>query len=282
MMAQQDSVYFRKPDAGKAVWLGAIFPGAGQMYNKSYWKLPIVYGAFMGCGYAIQMNNNRYTNYKEAYLDLYNDIQAGTVTEDASKSYIAVIPEGYDLTRVGGSGKWLSTLKNQQSVYRFNFRFQKGGAGEKTPITTVGVSMTGDGDGLWKGWNMGTGPIPVWLIEPTADPFFVALRFEDQTNAESLHFEVVGSDGVTYLGSKIIPAQYKSNGHFVSAKNTTLTERMQLKKIRFDEGVMQDNAGDSPDGRFDADIAIATGELGALLDDLITALGGEDAEAAQR
>ena len=88
------------------------------MYNKSYWKLPIVYGAFMGCGYAIQMNNNRYTNYKEAYLDLYNDIQAGTVTEDASKSYIAVIPEGYDLTRVGGSGKWLSTLKNQQSVYR--------------------------------------------------------------------------------------------------------------------------------------------------------------------
>ena len=62
----------------------------------------------------------------------------------------------------------------------------------------------------------------------------------------------------------------------------TLTERMQLKKIRFDEGVMQDNASDSPDGRFDADIAIATGELGALLDDLITALGGEDAEAAQR
>lgn len=110
--------YFRKPDAIKAVWLGAIFPGAGQMYNKSYWKLPIVYGAFMGCGYAIHWNNNRYTNYKTAYIDLYDDIQAGTVTEDPGKSYIAVLPDGYDLNRVGGESRWLSTLQNQQNIYR--------------------------------------------------------------------------------------------------------------------------------------------------------------------
>ena len=119
--AQTDSInlqYFRKPDAIKAVWLGAIFPGAGQMYNKSYWKLPIVYGAFMGCGYAIHWNNNRYTNYKIAYLDLYNDIQDGTVTDDPSKSYIAVMPEGYDMARVGGESRWLNTLQNQQNIYR--------------------------------------------------------------------------------------------------------------------------------------------------------------------
>ena len=108
----------KKPDAMKAVWLGAILPGAGQIYNHSYWKLPIVYGAFMGCGYAIGLNHNRYSSYKTAYLDLYNDIQAGTVTEDAGKSYIAVIPEGYNLTRVGGESRWLSTLQNQQNIYR--------------------------------------------------------------------------------------------------------------------------------------------------------------------
>lgn len=108
----------KKPDAIKAVWLGVIFPGAGQIYNKSYWKLPIVYGAFMGCGYAINWTNNRYTSYQTAYIDLYNDIQAGTVTEDASKSYIAVIPAGYDLSRVGGASTWQNTLKNQQSVFR--------------------------------------------------------------------------------------------------------------------------------------------------------------------
>ena len=121
-IADEDYRYYidltKKPDAIKAVWLGAIFPGAGQIYNKSYWKLPIVYGAFMGCGYAISMMQNRYSGYRTAYIDLYNDIQAGTVTEDPSKSYIAVIPDGYDLTRVGGASRWRSTLQNQQNIYR--------------------------------------------------------------------------------------------------------------------------------------------------------------------
>lgn len=108
----------KKPDAIKAVWLGAIVPGAGQIYNKSYWKLPIVYGAFMGCGYAIQWTNNRYSNYKTAYLDIYADLQAGTVSTDPSKSYIAVLPNGYTLDNVGGANSWMNTLKSQQSIYR--------------------------------------------------------------------------------------------------------------------------------------------------------------------
>lgn len=108
----------KKPDAMKAVWLGTVIPGAGQIYNGSYWKLPIVYGAFMGCGYAISINQNRYSSYKNAYLDLYNDKQAGIVSEDISKSYIAVLPEGYDLNRVGGVDTWMNTLKNQQNIYR--------------------------------------------------------------------------------------------------------------------------------------------------------------------
>ena len=117
--AQRDSVaMMRAPDPIKAVWLGAIFPGAGQMYNRSFWKLPIVYGAFMGCGYAISWTQNRYDNYKIAYLDLYKDYEAGTVSEDESKSYIAVMPDGYTLARVGGASTWMNTLKNQQSTYR--------------------------------------------------------------------------------------------------------------------------------------------------------------------
>lgn len=116
--AQQDSVRIQGPDPIKAVWLGAIFPGAGQIYNRSYWKLPIVYGAFMGCGYAISIMQGRYSGYKMAYLDLYNDVQAGTVSEDASKSYIAVIPDGYNLDRVGGASTWMNTLQNRQNTYR--------------------------------------------------------------------------------------------------------------------------------------------------------------------
>ena len=111
-------IRLNQPDPLKAVWLGAIFPGAGQIYNRSYWKLPIVYGAFMGCGYAISWTQGRYQSYKTAYLDLYADQQAGTVSTDESKSYIAIIPDGYTLDRVGGASTWANTLKNQQSVYR--------------------------------------------------------------------------------------------------------------------------------------------------------------------
>ena len=122
-----------------------------------------------------------------------------------------------------------AVFENQQSIYRLNFRFQKGEL--KTSITARVVTITAGNGGLWKGWNMGTGPITVNLLNPTADPFFVALRNEDTLNEEDLHFEVIATDGVTYLGSKTIPAQYKPNGTFVSAKNTTLTSRLGVAEI---------------------------------------------------
>ena len=57
--------------------------------------------------------------------------------------------------------------------------------------------------------------------------------------------------------------------------NFTLTEHLQLKKIRFDAGVFDENPPPDEQDRFDADAAIATGELTGLLDDLIEALGGQ-------
>lgn len=125
--AQQDSVVlnhrdsvrlFFKPDPMRAVWMGAIIPGYGQIYNRSYWKLPVVYGAFMGCGYAIMWSQGYYNDYKTAYRDLYFDIAEGTVTEDESKSYIAILPRGYTLDRVGGASTWQSTLQSRQNTYR--------------------------------------------------------------------------------------------------------------------------------------------------------------------
>lgn len=107
-----------RPDAIRAVWLGAICPGLGQMYNRSWWKVPIVYGALMGCGYAIMTNQQSYAEYKTAYLDLYNDNANGEVTDDLTKSYNAILPDGYTIERMGGSSAYESKLQNWQNTYR--------------------------------------------------------------------------------------------------------------------------------------------------------------------
>lgn len=64
-----------KPNPTKAVIFSAILPGLGQIYNRAYWKLPIVYGGFMGCIYAITWNNKNYKDYSTAYFDLMYDVK---------------------------------------------------------------------------------------------------------------------------------------------------------------------------------------------------------------
>ncbi len=62
-----------KPDTKRAMWLAIVLPGAGQIYNRKYWKLPIIYGGFVGCTYAITWNNQMYHDYSQAYLDIMDD-----------------------------------------------------------------------------------------------------------------------------------------------------------------------------------------------------------------
>ena len=54
------------PDSNRSVWLAMVFPGAGQIYNRKYWKLPIVYGGFVGCSYALGWNYKMYKDYSQA------------------------------------------------------------------------------------------------------------------------------------------------------------------------------------------------------------------------
>ena len=70
-----------KPNPKKATIAAAMFPGLGQIYNRQYWKLPIVYGGLMGCLYAITWNNKTYADYKEAYFSIMKDAKADPQTE---------------------------------------------------------------------------------------------------------------------------------------------------------------------------------------------------------
>jgi hypothetical protein len=62
-----------RPDPKRALWLALVIPGGGQIYNRKFWKLPIIYGGFMGCIYALTWNNMMYKDYSQAYLDIMDD-----------------------------------------------------------------------------------------------------------------------------------------------------------------------------------------------------------------
>ena len=70
-IAPADTSKKRSP-AGTAALLSAIFPGAGQVYNKKYWKLPLVYGTFGYMGYWAGRYQQGYKKYK---IQLFYNIE---------------------------------------------------------------------------------------------------------------------------------------------------------------------------------------------------------------
>ncbi|GEO06894.1 hypothetical protein AAE02nite_45580 [Adhaeribacter aerolatus] len=82
----KDSVVVRTPDStktqtpkvpfyqfskwsqpGKAAFLSAVIPGLGQAYNKSYWKIPIIYAGGAALGYFLHYNHKQYLSFRTAY-----------------------------------------------------------------------------------------------------------------------------------------------------------------------------------------------------------------------
>ena len=55
----------------KAAIYSAVIPGAGQIYTKKYWKVPIIYGGLVTSAYFINDNNNQYKEYRDAALLSY-------------------------------------------------------------------------------------------------------------------------------------------------------------------------------------------------------------------
>lgn len=97
------------PNPQRALWLSLILPGAGQIYNRKYWKLPIVYGGFLGCIYALTWNNQMYRDYSQAYLDIMDD-------DPNTKSYEAMLPLNYDIT--GREERFKTIFKNKKNYFR--------------------------------------------------------------------------------------------------------------------------------------------------------------------
>lgn len=97
------------PDPIRSMWLALVFPGAGQIYNRKYWKLPIIYGGFMGCAYALTWNNQMLRDYSQAYIDIMDD-------DPNTKSYEGMLPVGYSIE--GKESKFKQIFKNKKDHFR--------------------------------------------------------------------------------------------------------------------------------------------------------------------
>lgn len=71
----------------KASIYAALFPGLGQVYNGKYWKLPIVYGGYVGLIYVLGWNNNNYSDYFDAYKTIAKYSAVTQMTQE-DKDYL--------------------------------------------------------------------------------------------------------------------------------------------------------------------------------------------------
>jgi hypothetical protein len=97
LFAQKDSTYvkiknklstsqgiYNPLSPSKAAFYSAIFPGMGQIYNRKYWKAPIVWGALAIPTYYYQLNNSEYKRYRRAYKLRKNGLQDEFTLDDGS------------------------------------------------------------------------------------------------------------------------------------------------------------------------------------------------------
>ena len=99
-----------EPEPRLAVWFSLLFPGGGQIYNRKFWKLPIIYGGYVGCIYALTWNQSTYSDYQNAYVDIMDD-------DPNTKSYEDFLPPRYEIDT--DLEAWLKDVfKQRKNKYR--------------------------------------------------------------------------------------------------------------------------------------------------------------------
>ena len=99
-----------RPNPKRALWLALVIPGAGQVYNRKYWKLPIFYGGFVGCVYAMTWNNQMYHDYAQAYMDIMDN-------DPATQSYNNFLHLGATITPANEE-RYKNIFKQRKDRYR--------------------------------------------------------------------------------------------------------------------------------------------------------------------
>ena len=100
-----------RPDPKRALWLALVIPGGGQIYNRKYWKLPIVYGGFIGCLYAMNWNNTMYKDYSQALIDLVDN-------DPSTQSYNQFLHLNMQITTASDVKRYEDIFRKRKDKYR--------------------------------------------------------------------------------------------------------------------------------------------------------------------
>lgn len=109
---RDEQIRIFNPDPTRAVWLSALCPGLGQLYNRRYWKLPIIVGGYMGLIYATNWNSRMLDDYTQGYRDLMD-------SDPTTKSYMDFYPPNTKEENLNKT--WLEkTFKSRKDYFRRN------------------------------------------------------------------------------------------------------------------------------------------------------------------
>lgn len=126
---ESDTVYkpivVKEHSPHKATLYSALVPGLGQIYNKKYWKLPILYGGIAATVYAISWNTGQYNDYRNAYIDLTkyleykNQAEGAGIIEPTSKRYEKIAPDTDFSETSANDDEWFkTTFQNKKDSYK--------------------------------------------------------------------------------------------------------------------------------------------------------------------
>ncbi|MBA7511796.1 hypothetical protein ES705_03792 [subsurface metagenome] len=81
-----DSIALRGHSPQRASYYSMVIPGLGQIYNKKYWKVPVIYAGFGTLAYLVKLNGTKFTKYINAYGDFIDN-------DTLTTSYLTIINE---------------------------------------------------------------------------------------------------------------------------------------------------------------------------------------------
>lgn len=205
---------------GQYVGFLEVTPGAGEKPVNAMLSGPVSLSSLISVGDEVALLFPRHSDYLWTY-----EGQNGLLTGDGSiEERFDYIKAVVTVTSKDSAHGTLTTdraiFHNQQSIYRFGFKF-----GE-TPIPAKTVILSSALGQIATSCNIATdeaetGDLTVVRPSASTELTYVAIRNGNTTQDDTFTFTVYDGDGITYEGSKAIPAAALSKG-FVSAKSIAM------------------------------------------------------------